>query len=106
MHQMHQAIEKMEGKPCAILGDGEWGIPYTKPDGTPGRKLSKFTVGMVQTLAQRLEIKTVDAEMKALQARRANEVSKKIEEKINQKIDQATDSTTIDKIIDKILELI
>lgn len=79
MHQMHQAIEKMEGKPCAILGDGEWGIPYTKPDGTPGRKLSKFTVGMVQTLAQRLEIKTVDAEMKALQARRANEVSKKIE---------------------------
>ncbi len=79
MHQMHQAIEKMEGKPCAILGDGEWGIPYTKPDGTPGRKLSKFTVGMVQTLAQRLELKTVDAEMKALQARRANEVSKKIE---------------------------
>lgn len=79
MHQMHQAIEKMEGKPCAILGDGEWGVPYTKPDGTPGRKLSKFTVGMVQTLAQRLEIKTVDAEMKALRARRANEVSKKIE---------------------------
>lgn len=79
MHQMHHAIEKMEGKPCAILGDGEWGIPYTKPDGTPGRKLSKFTVGMVQTLAQRLELKTVDAEMKALQARRANEVSKKIE---------------------------
>ena len=79
MHQMHQAIEKMEGKPCAILGDGEWGNPYIKPDGTPGRKLSKFTVGMVQTLAQRLEIKTVDAEMKALRARRANEVSKKIE---------------------------
>lgn len=79
MHQMHQAIEKMEGKPCAILGDGEWGIPYTKPDGTPGRKLSKFTVGMVQTLAQRLEIKTVKAEMEALKARRANEVGKKIE---------------------------
>ena len=32
-----------------------------------------------ESLAQRLELKTVDAEMKALQARRANEVSKKIE---------------------------
>lgn len=79
MYQMHAAIEKMEGKPCAILGDGEWGIPYTKPDGTEGRKLSKFTVAMVQTLAQRLEIKTVDSEMLALKNRRAAEVSRKIE---------------------------
>lgn len=79
MYQMHAAIEKMEGKPCAILGDGEWGIPYTKPDGTEGRKLSKFTVAMVQTLAQRLEIKTVDGEMRALKERRAGEVSRKIE---------------------------
>jgi superfamily II DNA or RNA helicase len=79
MYQMHEAIEKMEGKPCAILGDGEWGIPYTKADGTEGRKLSKFTVGMVQTLAQRLEIKTVDSEFKALRERRAVAVSKKLE---------------------------
>lgn len=79
MYQMHEAIEKMEGSKCAILGDGEWGIPYTKPDGSEGRKLSKFTVGMVQTLSQRLEIKTVDGEFKALRERRAVAVSKQVE---------------------------
>lgn len=79
MYQMHEAIEKMEGTPCAILGDGEWGIPYTKADGSEGRKLSKFTVGMVQTLSQRLEIKTVESEYKALRDRRAADVSRKLE---------------------------
>lgn len=53
MYQMHAELEKVAG-PVAVLGDGEWGIPYTKPDGSEGRKLSKFNVGMVQTLAQRL----------------------------------------------------
>jgi superfamily II DNA or RNA helicase len=79
MYQMHRSIEEMEGKPCAILGDGEWGIPYTKSDGTAARKLSKFTVGMVQTLAQRLEVKTVAREMQALQDRREVAVAKKID---------------------------
>jgi superfamily II DNA or RNA helicase len=51
MYQMHEALEKMEGESIAILGDGEWGVPYEKPDGTQGRRLSKFNVGMVQTLA-------------------------------------------------------
>jgi superfamily II DNA or RNA helicase len=55
MHQMKRQIEEMTGEPVAVLGDGEWGIPYTRPDGKPGRKLSQFCVGMVQTLAQRLQ---------------------------------------------------
>lgn len=79
MHQMHRAIEKMEGTPCAILGDGEWGIPVKREDGSEGRKLSKFTVGMVQTLAQRLEKKTVEHEMQALKDRRDAAIARKIE---------------------------
>lgn len=61
MHQMHRSIETMTGRKCAILGDGEWGIE--KEDGT--RAVSKFTVGMVQTLAQRLTKKTVESEATA-----------------------------------------
>lgn len=79
MHQMHRAIENMERTPCAILGDGEWGIPYTRDDGSEGRKISKFTVGMVQTLAQRLERKTVEHEMHALRERRNAALARKIE---------------------------
>lgn len=79
MHQMHRAIEDMEGAPCAVLGDGEWGIPYTRLDGSVGRKISKFTVGMVQTLAQRLEKKTVQAEMQSLKDRRDADISRKID---------------------------
>lgn len=81
MYQMHTAIEEMEGTPCAILGDGEWGVPYKRADGSEGRKISKFTVGMVQTLAQRLEKKTVEGEMRALKERRDMEVSRKLDAK-------------------------
>lgn len=79
MHQMQAEVEKMEGE-CAILGDGEWGIPYTKPDGSEGRRLSKFTVGMVQTLAQRLEPKTVKWELQSTMDRHNNAVKKKVQE--------------------------
>ncbi|OAD82889.1 hypothetical protein ATN89_17560 [Comamonas thiooxydans] len=79
MHQMQREIEKMEGE-CAILGDGEWGIPYTKPDGTEGRRLSKFCVGMVQTLAQRLEPKTVKWELQATLDRNMTALKKKVQE--------------------------
>jgi superfamily II DNA or RNA helicase len=51
MYQMHEALRVMEGEEIGILGDGEWGVPYERPDGTEGRRLSKFNVGMVQTLA-------------------------------------------------------
>lgn len=73
MYQMHAEIEKMTGSACAILGDGEWGIPYKREDGTEGRKISRFVVGMVQTLAARLEKKTVKDELAALEERRKAE---------------------------------
>lgn len=79
MHQMREAVEKM-GEEVAVLGDGEWGIPYTKPDGSPGRRATKFCVGMVQTLSQRLERLSVEAEIKALNDRRQTALAKQIEQ--------------------------
>lgn len=70
MYQMHRQLEKLTGEPVAVLGDGEWGVPYTKPDGTKGRKLSKFAVGMVQTLSARI----AGADPKANQAKRDKQV--------------------------------
>lgn len=80
MHQMLKAVQEMTGEPVAVLGDGEWGIPYVKPDGKPGRRLSKFVVGMVQTLAQRLEPMNVRDEMTALEERRQVKTAKAIDE--------------------------
>lgn len=77
-HQMRKAVRKM-GEECALLGDGEWGIPYTKPDGTQGRKITKFCVGMVQTLVERLSTKTVEFELQALTDRRRNAEIKALE---------------------------
>lgn len=71
MYQMHTALEEQTGAPVAVLGDGEWGIPYTKPDGSPGRKLSKFNVGMVQTLAARLKGPDSSVKGEALKAHQA-----------------------------------
>jgi superfamily II DNA or RNA helicase len=79
MYQMHDAVVAM-GEEVAVLGDGEWGIKYRRPDGTEGRRLSKFCVGMVQTLAQRLEVKTVEGELQALAQRRAVAMAKKVQE--------------------------
>ena len=78
MYQMKEAVEGM-GEEVAVFGDGEWGIPYKKPDGSEGRRISRFCVGMVQTLAQRLERKNIDAEYQALQLRRAKDLAKKLE---------------------------
>lgn len=78
MYQMKRAVETM-GEEVAVLGDGEWGIPYTKPNGSPGRRLSKFCVGMVQTLSQRLEVLTVEGELLALQQRRAAALGKQVQ---------------------------
>lgn len=102
MHQMHRAIEKMEGSEVAILGDGEWGIEYKRADGSIGRRLSKYTVAMVQTLAQRLEIKTVKDEIASLKARRETALSKRVEaeRKAMQKA-----KTPIAKIGERLLEL-
>lgn len=79
MHQMKDAVEAM-GEEVAVLGDGEWGIPYVKGDGSEGRRITRFCVGMVQTLSQRLETKNVEAELGALNLRRATALSKLLEE--------------------------
>jgi superfamily II DNA or RNA helicase len=78
MYQMRDAVVEM-GEEVAVLGDGEWGIEYTRPDGTPGRRLSKFCVGMVQTLSQRLETMTVEGELQALAQRRATATGKAVQ---------------------------
>lgn len=77
-HQMRKAVRKM-GEEVALLGDGEWGVPYTKPDGTQGRRLTKFCVGMVQTLIARLEEKNVAFELQALADRRRTAEIKALE---------------------------
>lgn len=51
MHQMKDAFENDMGIRVSVFGDGEWG--YTGEDGRS--KLTKFSVGMVQTFASRLE---------------------------------------------------
>ena len=79
MHQMRDSVISELGEEVAVLGDGEWGIPYTKADGTPGRRLSKFCVAMVQTLAQRLEVITVAGELQALRERRAADLGRKVQ---------------------------
>lgn len=78
LYQMKEAVEGM-GEEVAVFGDGEWGIPYTKPDGKEGRRITKFCVGMVQTLAQRLEVRSVDADYHSLRLRRAKDLAKKLE---------------------------
>lgn len=79
MHQMRKAVVDM-GEEVAVLGDGQWGINYTKPDGSKGRRVSKFCVGMVQTLSQRLEVMTVEGELQALAQRRAAALAKLVQE--------------------------
>lgn len=79
MHQMRDAVVAM-GEEVAVLGDGEWGIKYTRADGSPGRRISKFCVGMVQTLSQKLEVLTVEGELQSLAQRRATAMAKKVQE--------------------------
>ena len=78
MHQMRKAVLDM-GEEVAVLGDGEWGIKYKKADRSEGRRISKFCVGMVQTLSQRLELMSVEGEVLALTNRRNVALAKKIE---------------------------
>ncbi|WP_034619327.1 DEAD/DEAH box helicase family protein [Chitinibacter tainanensis] len=78
MYQMKKNFEDTFKEEVAVLGDGEFGIEYAKTDGTKGRRLTKFTVAMIQTLASRLEM---PAEIGARERRRANEVLNKAAEK-------------------------
>jgi superfamily II DNA or RNA helicase len=72
MHQMRDAFVRDMRVRVGIFGDDEW----TEPE--------LMNVGMVQTLAQRLEVKTVRSEFEALTLRRYN-----TEEKEREKIQRA-----------------
>jgi superfamily II DNA or RNA helicase len=67
MHQMRDAFVRDLKVPVGIYGDDEW---------SPSPHL--MNVGMVQTFAMRLEVKTVDGEFAALTERRRNAVNKEL----------------------------
>jgi superfamily II DNA or RNA helicase len=103
-HQMKRAVEGM-GEQVALLGDGEWGIPYNKPDGSSGRKLTRFVVGMTQTFTARLEVKTVDGELVALADRRRTAEIKALE-KLKAKIAKVLQPAQVEERLTQELEKI
>lgn len=64
MYQMKEAFERDLGVSVGVFGDGEWG--YTGADGKA--KLTRMSVGMVQTFAARL--KEPDTKMSPAEARK------------------------------------
>lgn len=75
MYQMKETFEKDLGVACSVLGDGQFG--HTRADGTQAVK--KMSVGMVQTLASRLEETTVEAEFNAIYAKADKENDAELE---------------------------
>lgn len=73
MHQMRDAFMRDLNIPVGIFGDDEW---TEKPE--------LMNCGMVQTFATRLELKTVENEMRALTERRLNAEDKATKELIAQ----------------------
>lgn len=66
MYQMKTAFERDMGVNVSVLGDGQFGHTIVREDGTEQRAIKKVCVGMVQTLAARLEEKTVQGEIERL----------------------------------------
>lgn len=62
MHQMKEAFENDMSVRVSVFGDGDWG--YIGEDGKA--KLTKFSVGMVQTFASRLEDTTPALELERM----------------------------------------
>lgn len=62
MYQMKDTFEKDLGVQCSVIGDGSFGEVNEKGQ----LSIRKMTVGMVQTLAQRLEKTSVEAEFQTL----------------------------------------
>lgn len=75
MYQMKETFEKDLGVACSVLGDGQFG--HVRADGTQAVK--KMSVGMVQTLASRLEETTVQREFEAIYAKYDKEFEKELE---------------------------
>jgi superfamily II DNA or RNA helicase len=66
MYQMHEAFVRDLKVNPSILGDGQFGHTITNADGTERQAVKKMCVGMVQTLVERLEEKTVDTELERM----------------------------------------
>lgn len=62
MYQMKEAFERDLGVACSVLGDGQFG--HVNADGQ--QCIKKMSVGMVQTLVNRLEETTVEREFEKL----------------------------------------
>lgn len=66
MYQMKDAFERDLKVPVSVLGDGQFGRVSLDADGNERRSVRKMSVGMVQTLVSRLEVKTIEGEFEAV----------------------------------------
>lgn len=66
MYQMKDSFEKDMGVECSVLGDGQFGHTVTGPDGITRQAIKRMSVGMVQTLSQRVVEKTLQGEFEAV----------------------------------------
>lgn len=60
MYQMKRSFENDMGAAVSVLGDGQFGHTIVDGNGNERQAIKKMCVGMVQTLAARLEIKTIE----------------------------------------------
>lgn len=62
MYQMKDSFERDMGVQCSVLGDGQFGHTVTGSDGITRTAIKSMCVGMVQTLVQRLSVRTLQQE--------------------------------------------
>lgn len=79
MYQMKEAFERDMGIPVSVLGDGEFGHTIVDRDGNKRQAIKKMTVGMVQTLISRLEVKTLANEFTLIYSAQMKREDKLIE---------------------------
>jgi superfamily II DNA or RNA helicase len=77
MYQMKDTFEKDLGVAVSVFGDGQFGSTKVV-DGVEVQTIKKMSVGMVQTLAARIEEKTVDSEIEKMIDARNKRDQKKI----------------------------
>lgn len=66
MYQMKDSFESDMGVTCSVLGDGQFGHEVVGADGVKRQAIKRMSVGMVQTLSQRLVEKTLQGEFEAV----------------------------------------
>lgn len=78
MYQMRDTFERDLGVGVSVLGDGQFGHTIVE-NGIERQAVKKMCVGMVQTLVQRLEEKTVEGELEKLMEARLKVEAKQLE---------------------------